>query len=252
VRLRGAGALASILVVAACSSGSSAPKGAAPGGSSAATPRSTTSIGTTPRPRDTLDGERMLGAFLAATYTPRAAGGWYRGAGATSVAGDKVTYEVWVRASTPAQALAFCPPVANAAAYFLGSATSRLTLSGRIDVPLEGGVTFKDAAFSPVTCATTPSASDPVRATMPADAAAATIRLRAFLDDYFRQAGDWFGFASHDVDAKGVPRIEISISDAPGRAAARCATLRPLIAWFLGSFHAQVRVQPRGGAGVTC
>jgi len=129
----------------------------------------------------------MLGAFLAATYTPRAAGGWYRGAGATSIADGKVTYEVWVRASTPAQALAFCPPIANAAGYFLGSSSARLTLNGRIDVPLGSGMTFKDAAFPPVTCTPAPDATDPVRATMPTNAAAATARLTTFLDDYFRR-----------------------------------------------------------------
>ena len=42
----------------------------------------------------------MLTAFLDATYTPRAAGGWYRGSGEESFDGD-VHFEVFVRASTP-------------------------------------------------------------------------------------------------------------------------------------------------------
>ena len=178
-------------------------------------------------------------------------GGWYRGSGEESFDGTDVHFEVFVRASTPAQALDFCPEIANAAAYFFGSSGYQLTLLGRIDVPIGNGVTFKDAGFAPVACNAAPSASDPVGATTPRDSTAATVRLSSFLDDYLRQY-DWFIGALRDVDAHGTPRITVSTTDSHASTAGRCATLQPFVTWFVGALRVQMIVATEGGIHVTC
>jgi hypothetical protein len=193
----------------------------------------------------------MLTAFLDSTYTPRAAGGWYRGSGEDSFDGHNVHFEVLVRASTAAQALVFCPQIANSAAWFFGSSGYRLTLGGRIDVPIGGGVTYKDATFAPVACPAVASASDPVGATRPLDTTAAVARLSNFLDDYLRK-NDWFIAAVHGVDSTGAPRVTISTSDGRATASGRCATMRPFVTWFLGTARVEMVVAPETGVKITC
>ena len=153
---------------------------------------------------------------------PALAGDWYRGSAIRSIGGTDFDFEVFVRASTPAQARARCPQIAGPAAYFLHGYAYSVSLLGRVDVRTGNAVTFKDAGFAAIRCARVQTAADPVPATVPRDATAANARLASFLDDYLR-GNDWFVAALHHVGPNGAENITVTISGTAADVTSRCA-----------------------------